>query len=285
MVAVLMEFAAPELLTWFLIILLQTNLRKRGTWLIRLAARRNAMQVRMMSAGNGGAELFKGQILASLRLGRLPAHTVKFCRHDNVYLGGDSEGMIYVIESGQIKIAMLSQDGKERLAAIHTSGDIFGECGLGCGPYSETATAMSDTTVNSISRDIFLHFIAADKSILNGFICYLARRIVEQQQIILDLTTANSEYRLGKMLLQLGNKLGKKYPSKICLSQKISHEELSHLVGTTRPRISWFMSKFRRLGLIEVNPDRFLIINENSLSKYLTSLSQGRCDASHKTSS
>jgi hypothetical protein len=63
--------------------------------------------------------------------------------------------------------------------------------------------------------------------------------------------------------------LGKKDPRSIRIELKISHEELSEMVGTTRPRISFFMQRFRNLGLIETNRDRFLIIKESKLSDYL----------------
>ena len=82
----------------------------------------------------------------------------------------------------------------------------------------------------------------------------------------------DSEQRLGKTLLQLARTLGKKDPRSIRIEQKISHEELSEMVGTTRPRISLFMQRFRNLGLIEKNREHFLIIKENKLIDYLAQI-------------
>lgn len=81
--------------------------------------------------------------------------------------------------------------------------------------------------------------------------------------------TVNSEQRLGKPLLQLAHKLGLQDPSSIRIEHKISHEELSEMVGTTRPRISEFMQRFRNLGLIETTVEHFLIIEEKKLTDYL----------------
>jgi hypothetical protein len=81
--------------------------------------------------------------------------------------------------------------------------------------------------------------------------------------------TVDSEQRLGKTLLQLGRTLGKRDPHGFCTETKISHEELSEMVGTTRPRISLFMQRFRNLELMETNLDRFLVINEKKLTDYL----------------
>jgi CRP-like cAMP-binding protein len=69
--------------------------------------------------------------------------------------------------------------------------------------------------------------------------------------------------------LQLARKLGKKDPRSIRIENKISHEELSEMVGTTRPRISMFMQRFRELGLIEISADHYLIIKEKKLAAYL----------------
>ena len=101
-------------------------------------------------------------------------------------------------------------------------------------------------------------------SLLEGYVRYLAVRIAEQQQVIADLVTVDSEQRLGKTLLQLARTLGKQDQQSTRIELKISHEELSEMVGTTRPRISLFMQRFRNLGLIETNLDRFLVINEKN---------------------
>ena len=97
---------------------------------------------------------------------------------------------------------------------------------------------------------------------------YLAVRIADQQQVIANLVTVDSEQQLGKTLLNLARTLGKK--DRIELN--ISHEELSEMVGTTRPRISLFMQRFHNLGLIETNRDHFLIVKEKKLTDYLVQI-------------
>jgi hypothetical protein len=99
-------------------------------------------------------------------------------------------------------------------------------------------------------------------------------RIAGQQQVIADLVTVDSEKRLGKTLLQLGCTLGKKDPHGLRIKTKISHDELSEMVGTTRLRISMFMERFRKLGLLETNVDRFLVIKEKELTAYLAQIAR-----------
>ena len=218
------------------------------------------------------AERFKQQMRDSLRHETLNSRAVTIPRHANVYTCGDQDEMVYFIESGQIKLLMLSSEGKECLLAIHSAGDVFGElCLSGLGTRLETATAMKQTMLKQIPSSQFLGRLSRD-SLFEGFVRYLAVRIADQQQVIANLVTVDSEQRLGQTLLQLARTMGKKDPRSIRIELKISHEELSEMVGTTRPRISLFMQRFHHLGLIETNRDRFFIIKEKKLTDYLAQI-------------
>src|SRR4030095_11280678 len=218
------------------------------------------------------ADEFKQQLRDSLVRETMNARAVKIARHANVYTCGDQDEMVYFIESGQIKLLMLSSEGKECLLAIHSEGDIFGElCLSKLGARLETPTAMKATTLKQIPCSQFFARLSRD-SLFEGFVRYLAVRIADQQQVIANLVTVDSEQRLGQPLLQLARTMGKKYPRSIRIELRISHEELSEMVGTTRPRISLFMQRFHNLGLIETNREHFLIIKEKKLTDYLAQI-------------
>jgi CRP/FNR family transcriptional regulator, cyclic AMP receptor protein len=218
------------------------------------------------------ADQFKRQLRDSLQRETANSHAVKIARHANVYSCGDQDEMVYFVESGQIKLLMLSAEGKECLLAIHSVGDIFGElCLSGLGARLETATAMKASTLKQIPCKQFFARLSRD-SLFEGFVRYLAVRIADQQQVIANLVTVDSEQRLGQTLLQLARTMGKKDPRSIRIELKITHEELSEMVGTTRPRISLFMQRFHNLGLIQTNKDRFLIIKEKKLTEYLAQI-------------
>jgi CRP/FNR family cyclic AMP-dependent transcriptional regulator len=218
------------------------------------------------------ADLFKQQMRESLRQETLNSRAVTVAKHDHVYMCGDNDEMVYFIESGQIKLLMLSPGGKECLLAIHAAGDIFGElCLSGLGVRLETAIAMDETVVKQIPCSKFFARLGSD-ALFEGFVQYLAVRIADQQQVIANLVTVDSEERLGQTLLQLARTMGKKDPRSIRIELKITHEELSEMVGTTRPRISLFMQRFHNLGLIETNADHFLIIKEKKLAAYLAQI-------------
>jgi CRP/FNR family transcriptional regulator, cyclic AMP receptor protein len=218
------------------------------------------------------ADLFKQQMRESLRQETLNSRAVTIAKHDNVYRCGDNDELVYFIESGQIKLLMLSPGGKECLLAIHAAGDIFGElCLSGLGVRLETAIAMEDTVIKQIPCSNFFERLDRD-ALFEGFVRYLAVRIADQQQVIANLVTVDSEQRLGQTLLQLARTMGKKDPRSIRIELKITHEELSEMVGATQPRISLFMQRFHNLGLIETNADHFLIIKEMKLAAYLAQI-------------
>jgi CRP/FNR family cyclic AMP-dependent transcriptional regulator len=217
-------------------------------------------------------DLFKRQLRDSLQRETVNSGAVNFAQHAVVYARGDQDDMVYFIESGQIKLLMLASEGKECLLAIHAAGDIFGElCLSGLDARVETAVAMQETVLKQIPSSRFLNCLSRE-SLSEGFVQYLAVRVGDQQQIIANLVTVDSEQRLGKTLLRLARTMGKKDPHSIRIELRISHEELSEMVGTTGSRIGIFMQRFHNLGLIETNPDDFLVIKEAKLADYLAQI-------------
>ena len=219
------------------------------------------------------SDQFKQQLWHSLQQDAVDLPTVTVARNAQIYKVGDTDEAVYFIESGQVKLLMLSPEERECLLAIHTSGDIFGElCLSGVGTRLETATAMEETVVRQIPCSRFLARLSSDAPFVVAFVRYMMVRIADQQQVIANLVTVDSEQRLGKTLLRLAQTLGKKAPNSTRIELRITHEELSEMVGTTRPRISVFMQRFKNLGLIETNADHFLIINEGKLTAYLAQI-------------
>ena len=216
---------------------------------------------------------FQQQLRESLRQEAVHGHAVTITKDANVYTCGDQDETVYFIQSGQVKLLMVSPEGRECLLAIHTAGDIFGElCLSGLGERRETATAMAKSVLRPIPCAQFLVRLSRD-ALLEGFVQYLAVRIADQQDIIANLVMVDSEQRLGQTLLDLARKLGKQDPRSIRIEQRITHEELAAMVGTTRPRVSEFMQRFRELGLIEISAERFLIVKEQKLTDYLGRIS------------
>jgi CRP/FNR family transcriptional regulator, cyclic AMP receptor protein len=175
---------------------------------------------------------------------------VRFDAQAPIYATGDEDESMYLIESGQVKLSMASAAGKDCLLAIYSAGDVFGESCFTTSPKRfETATAMQPTVVRRASVRDFLGAVEKARA-TEVLLAHLARRIAERQTAVFDLVTMPSERRLAKVLLGVAEKLGTPEGAYLKLDQKISHEELSQIVGTTRPRITAFIQRFRERGLV-----------------------------------
>lgn len=199
------------------------------------------------------------------------ARTVRVRRQYNVYACGEEDRALYWIQSGHIKMVVNSRQGKECILDIYAAGDFFGEsCLAGLEARVETATAMENVVLKSVACHLFLADLSSSE--LMAFVRELNQRKVEQQLLMADMVTMSSEFRLGKILLRLGSRLGKAQSSGTVIDCRISHEELSHMVGTTRPRITEFMTRFRGLSLISLNTKRQIVLKEARLMAYLSSI-------------
>lgn len=206
-------------------------------------------------------DLFDRETLAATRL--------RYDAHRSIYATGDSDDSLYTIDAGQVKIIMSSVEGKDCLLAVYGVGDVFSEsCFTDSNRRVETATAMEYTVVRRASRRDFLAEVNR-ASALDALLRHLAVRNEEREIAVFDLIINGSEQRLAKTLLSVAEKLGVPEGAFLRLGDRISHEELSQMVGTTRPRITAFMQRFRTLGLIETR-GRSLSVNRERMKAFLT---------------
>lgn len=161
---------------------------------------------------NPDTSLFKQQMRNSLQHETKNASPIMIAKDDYVYKVGEAVEMVYFIESGQVKLATDASAGKECLLAIHGSGDVFGElCLAGSAGRQESAMAMEDTFLKQVPCARFLERLSED-ALLEGFVKLLTLRVADQQKVIANLVTVDSEQRLGETLLQIARKLDKKDP-------------------------------------------------------------------------
>ncbi len=185
-----------------------------------------------------------------------------------IYATGDEDDSLYLIESGQVKLSMASASGKDCLLAIYTAGEVFGEsCFAGTSKRFESAIAMQPTVVRRASRrDVFVEIERASAHEL--LLRHVGSRLAERQTAVFDLVTTAAERRLAKVLLSFAEKLGAVDGPFLRLGQRLSHEELSQIVGTTRPRITAFMQRFRNTGLIETE-GRSISVHRQRVREFL----------------
>ncbi len=189
------------------------------------------------------------EFLATVNGGRTIA---SYRKNDDIFAQGDDADAVFYIRSGKVKIVTTSTHGKEAVVGILDSGDFFGEgCLIGQSLRLASATAMTECTVMRLARAAMMRVLRTEPTFAELFTTHLLMRNSRVEEDLVDQLFNSSEKRLARILLLLANfgKPGKPEP----VIAKISQETLAEMVGTTRPRVSHFMNKFRKLGFIEYN--------------------------------
>ncbi len=169
-----------------------------------------------------------------------------------IFSQGDRADAVFFVHSGKIKVAVLSQQGKQAVVALLGPGDFFGEgCLAGQPLRMATATAMTETSIVALPKPAMLRALHQDAEFAGTFTTYLLTRNIRMEEDLVDQLFNSSEKRLARILLLLAN-FGKEGRPETVVP-KISQETLAEMVGTTRSRISHFMNKFRKLGFVDYN--------------------------------
>jgi CRP-like cAMP-binding protein len=166
---------------------------------------------------------------------------------------GDPADSIFYLQSGRARVTVVSAAGKEATIALLTAGDFVGEGALAAvaGLRLSTATAMTACTAMKISRGEMIRVMHEEHGLSDVFLKFLLERSMRIQADLVDQLFNSSEKRLARILLLMAE-FGKPGEPEQFLPN-ISQETLAEMVGTTRSRVSFFMNRFRKLGLIEYN--------------------------------
>jgi len=169
-----------------------------------------------------------------------------------IFSQGDAADAMFYIEAGNVKLTVISQRGKKAVVAIFRQGDFFGEGCLGTATMrASTATAVQLSTIVRVERASILRIIHDDSGFARLLIAHLLSRVARVEEDFLDQLFNSSEKRLARTLLSLANFGTHTTPHSDIF--KVSQGTLAEMVGTTRSRVSFFMNRFRKLGLIDYN--------------------------------
>jgi CRP/FNR family cyclic AMP-dependent transcriptional regulator len=176
----------------------------------------------------------------------------RFGKDQIVFSQGDPADAVFFIQKGKAKVTVVSEQGKEAVVAIFGTNEFFGEgCLAGQAQRISTVKTMTDSVIMRLEKAAVVDVIRREPAFSEMFIAHLLGRTIRVEADLVDQLFNSSEKRLARLLLLLANfgKEGKPEP----IIAKISQETLAEMIGTTRSRVSFFMNKFRKLGLIDYN--------------------------------
>ena len=188
--------------------------------------------------------------LASAGAGRT---IVDLKKGQRIFSQGDAANAVFYVQTGKIKLTVISKRGKEATIALLGAGNFLGEECIAAMQMQRvaTATALTPSSLLRIERTEMVRVLHQEQLFSEVFVAYLLARNARVQEDLVDQLFNSSEKRLARALLLLAQfgKEGK--PEKVI--PKISQETLADMIGTTRSRVSFFMNRFRKLGFIEYN--------------------------------
>ncbi|MBH0199418.1 MAG: Crp/Fnr family transcriptional regulator [Nitrospira sp.] len=171
-------------------------------------------------------------------------------RKQILFAQGDPADAVFYIQSGKVKLTVVSEHGKEAVVAILERGAFLGEsCLVGQTVRTATASTLEDSRILRIDKAAMLRMLHEQPAFAEAFMSYLLVHSIRVQEDLVDQLFNSSEKRLARALLLLAH-FGKESKPETVIA-KISQETLAEMIGTTRSRVSFFMNKFRKLGFID----------------------------------
>jgi CRP-like cAMP-binding protein len=172
------------------------------------------------------------------------------------------------IQTGGVKLSVLSKTGREAVVAMLGPGDFFGEgCLAGQPIRMGSATAITPTTIRRVGKAKMIGLLHRQHAMSDRFITHMLARNIRIEEDLIDQLFNSSEKRLARTLLLLARYGKQDKPARAV--PRISQETLADMVGTTRSRVNFFLNKFKKLGFIEYDGDLPLKINSSLLSVVL----------------
>ena len=176
----------------------------------------------------------------------------EYRKNQTVFSQGDPADVVFYIQSGKVKLTVVSKQGKEAVVGILGPEHFFGEgCLAGQPLRMATASTLSECSIVRLEKRAAIRVIHNEPEFSELVLAYILSRNIRIEEDLVDQLFNSSEKRLARVLLLLANfgKDGK--PEKVI--PKMSQETLAEIIGTTRSRVNFFMNKFRKLGFVDYN--------------------------------
>jgi CRP-like cAMP-binding protein len=218
--------------------------------------------------GNGAAKAPAFNVERFLASAGTAKTITRFRRGDVIFTQGDRCDHVLYIQSGAVKLSVLSKIGREAVVAVLGPGAFFGEgCLTGQAVRMGSASAAAPSVILMVRKTRMLQLLHKQHAMSDRFISHMLARNIRIEKDLLDQLFNSSERRLARALLLLAHYGTKDRPVRVL--PKISQARLAEMVGTTRSRVNFFLNKFTKLGFIEYSGTTPLKINSSLLSVVL----------------
>ena len=193
---------------------------------------------------------------------------VHYSREESIFTQGETGRHVLYIQSGGVKLSVLSKSGREAVVAMLGPGDFFGEgCLAGQPLRMGSATAITPSVILLIDKKRMVGLLRRQHAMSDRFISHMLSRNIRIEEDLIDQLFNSSEKRLARALLLLARYGRQDKP--IRAVPQISQDTLAEMIGTTRSRVNFFLNKFKKLGFIDYDGQLPIKINSSLLSVVL----------------
>ncbi len=192
--------------------------------------------------------------------------TRNYRRGEAIFHKDDPGSTLYILKTGQVKIATDSPEGEEVILAIFGDGDFFGELSLLDGkPRSASATAMDATVALTLDRSGLMEIIGRHPDLAGDVLSALSERLRHTDLLLEDAVFLDLPSRLAKRLLQLAEKHGLQTEKGVEIDLRLTQQDLANAVGASRVAVNKLLGSFQDKGLIDIDKHHIILINPDNL--------------------
>lgn len=193
-----------------------------------------------------------------------------YAKKEPIFLPADPGDRVYLLKKGRVKIARLSEEGKELILAVLNTGEIFGEAAIfDTDARSNMAETLEDAYICEISKKDFEELLAKKPELALRLTKLVGLRRQQLEMKIEDLIFRNVQGRLVHLLLNLMRSYGVKKDTGILIDIKLTHAQIANLIGATRETTTLYLNQLKAQGLLDFEKRKILVLKPQLLAKAL----------------
>lgn len=190
-----------------------------------------------------------------------------------IFREGDPGEVLYMVQSGQVRIFINSLDGSETSVILFGRvGDIFGELAVIDGlPRSATAVALDKTTLYTIQRQVFSQHMRHMPQLSFNFMHELTKKVRYNTLQMDSLTSLPVPQRLARKLMEMAQNYGRVQTNGVAIDMTLTQSDLASLIGATRESTNKALRDFRQKEWILLEQGQITILDPEALRAQVTS--------------
>lgn len=193
----------------------------------------------------------------------------QFLKNQYILHEEDTSNYFYFIMKGKVKIIQLSDDGKEKMLAIHKKGDFFGEMAILDGKTAPaTVMAIEDTTIGLISREMFHRYLLNNNKVLKEIIALLCSRLRDAWSMVKIMSFADAEHRVRAVLKYMAEQFGIQSPGGTLINIKLTHSDIGNFASLARETATRMLNRLEKAQEIEIIDHKYILLKPVFKKKY-----------------